>query len=434
MNILTPSFRILNKFFNNRDQNLKLLISRYLNDHPDISRNEVTRIVYGIARKEKLIEFIASGFVKRKLTGTDKNTLILLYIGIFLIHFSGSYPPYAVVNEIVETAPPRSRGFLNAVLRRVGREQNKIENLIDTIKDPLIKYSVSKEIYENLKMITENTDKSLKYLDAEPVFHVRVNQPDPDHNSAESVLKKKNISCRYIRETGSFEINDAGQMVREVIPEYQFYFQNSGSFAVSAVAASFKGEKILDCCSAPGTKSITLSLLRPEADILSLDINPDRLKLITPFLNSAGINNVALAAGNIISWPIKNIFDIILIDAPCTSAGTLRKNPDLKSKITKKTIEKNSLKQKQILTSVLSRAKKGSVIVYAVCSFIYNETEDVLNHSINESGKDGFEIVDVSKILKKYKLKIHNSEFGTYLLPDNKMNNDLFYISAIRKI
>ncbi len=434
MNSLDPSFRILSDFFNNRDQNLKLLISRYIDRHPDINRNEVTRIVYGITRKEKLIKFIAERFIKKKISRTDKKTRIFLYIGIYLIHFSGSYPDYAVVNEIVSASPTRSKGFLNAVLRRVSIENDSIEKLKGTIMDPLVKYSVSEEIYKNLKLISDNVPETLDYLDSEPVFHVRVNQPKPDFKAAESILISKNIQYRYIKETGSFEIEEAGKMVREIIPGHGFYFQNSGSFAVSAVAASFSGKKILDSCAAPGTKSITLSLLRPDAEIISLDINPERIKLIAPFLKYSGMKNVSPVAGDITSFPVKDIFNIILIDAPCTSAGTLRKNPDLKSKITKDNIKKNSEKQKKILRSVLMGSKKGSVIVYAVCSFIYEETEDVLNDSINRSGIDNFEVVGINEILKKYNFTTRKEKFGVYLLPDDKMNNDLFYISAIRKL
>lgn len=433
MNILTPSFRILRKFFDNRELNLKLLISGHLNNHPDINRNEVTRIIYGVTRKEKLIEYIASKFVKRKISGMDKNTLVFLYIGIYLIHFSGSYPDYAVVNEIVGSAPGRSKGFLNAVLRRIGHESEDIDNLIAAIKDPLVKYSVSEEICENLGLITDNISETLDYLDSEPVFHVRVNQTDPDYNAAGSALREKKISCRYIRETGSFEISDAGQMVREIIPGYGFYFQNSGSFAVSAIASSFNGKKLLDGCAAPGTKSITISLLRPETEIISLDINPDRIKLIDPLISNSGIKNISTAAGDIISFPDKDAFDIILIDAPCTSAGTMRKNPDLKAKITKKNIEKNSTKQKQILRSVLSGAKKGAIIIYSVCSFIYDETEKVLEETINGSDRDNFEFIDIDNTLKDHTFTTRKGEFGVYLLPDKKMNNDLFYISAIRK-
>lgn len=409
------------------------MISRHLNGHPGLSRNEITRIVYGITRKEKLIDYIAGKFSNRKLSDTDKKTRILLYIGIYMIHFSRSYPDYAVVNEIVNFAPKRSGGFLNAVLRKISSKNDEIDRIIDGIKNPVIKYSVSEEIFNNLKQVTPDVIKTMKYLDSEPVFHVKVNSENADLNKAKVFLESKNIPCRIVENIGSLEIENTGQMVREILPEYNFYFQNSGSFAVSAIASSFSGAKILDCCSAPGTKSITMSLLRPDISIIASDINPSRLKLIIPFIEKSGRNNVELTAGNINSPPFKNIFDTILIDAPCTSSGTLRKNPDLKNKINNKSIRNNSIRQKEILKSVMTWVKPDTTIVYSVCSFIKDETELVLNDSIRDFEHNEFEIVETDNILNKFGFKFIRGNFGIFLIPDQKLNNDLFYISVIRK-
>ncbi len=408
-------------------------MSRYLNNHPDISRNEVTRVIYGVTRKEKLIEYIVKNFSNRKLSDTDEQTKILLYVGIYLICFSRSYPDYAVVNEIVNFAPKRSRGFLNAVLRKISSDQEGINIIITSIKDPMIKYSVSKEIMTNLKYLTSDLTETLEYLDSEPVFHVRVNKKNPDLKKEREILDKKNIPCKIVKSIGSFEIENAGRMVRDILPGYGFYFQNSGSFAVSAVASSFKGKRILDCCAAPGTKSITLAHLCPNADIIASDINPNRLKLFIPFLKNSEADNIELIAGDINAPPFQNIFDTILIDAPCTSAGTLRKNPDLKNKINRENIKSNSLRQIEILRSVMSWAGRGTTIVYSVCSFIKDETEKVLDDVIHNFGEDEFEIIETDKVLTRYGFKFKKGAFGAFLLPDHTLNNDLFYISAIRK-
>lgn len=433
MNILKPSTYILNQFFKDRDLNLKLIISRYLNNHPELSKNEVTRIVYGVTRKETLIEHIARNFINRKPSNIDKQTRILLYVGIYLIYFSGSYPDYAVVNEIVTFSPKRSRGFLNAVLRKISSESKDIDKFVNNIKDPMIKYSVSKEIIRNLKHLTADVMGTLEYLDSEPVFQVRANNKNNDLAKASEILEKRNIPNKIVEKIGSFEIKNAGQMVREVLQGYDFYFQNSGSFAVSAIVSSFEGRKILDCCAAPGTKSITLTHLCPDAYIIASDINPKRLKLIFPFINNSGTDNIELTAGDINTPPFQNVFDTILIDAPCTSSGTLRKNPDLKNKISSESIKVNSSRQKEILQSVMSWAGKGTTIIYSVCSFIKNETDSVLKDVIHQFKKDEFEIIELENILNRYGFKFKKGEFGTFLLPDHKLNNDLFYISAIRK-
>ena len=410
------------------------MMSDYLNSHPGLNRNEITRIVYGVTRKEKLIEYISSRFINRKFKKIDKDIRILLLIGIFLIQFSDSYPDYAVVNEIVGlTSDKRAGGFLNAVLRKISREHEEINKIINNIEDPMIKYSISEEIYYNLDLITSDIDGTLEYLDSEPVFHVRINKKDIDPEKVKESFTKNNIPYKIINQTGLFEIENAGQVVRTILPEHEIYFQNTGSFAVSAVTSSFAGESILDCCAAPGTKTLTLSQLCPESQIVASDINPNRLKLIIPYINNSGRQNIELVTGDICSPPVKNVFNTVLIDAPCSSSGTLRKNPDLKSKINHENIERNSIRQMEILKSVMSWVNPGTTIIYAVCSFIQNETEIVLKDSIGNFRSDEFEILEAGNILQKFNFRSKKGEFGIFLLPDGELNNDLFYISVIRK-
>jgi len=315
----------------------------------------------------------------------------------------------------------------------VSREQPNMEKIINSIQDQTIRYSISKELFENLKRIATEPTGALEYLDSEPVFHVRMNTIDADMDRGIAILEQNNISSKIIEGTGSIEIGNTGEMVRKILPENNFYFQNTGSFAVCAVAASFKAKKILDCCAAPGTKSLTLSLILPDVDITASDINSKRLRLIIPFLNSSGRSKVSLASGDITSVPFKNIFDTILIDAPCTSSGTLRKNPDLKNKIGQENILNNSNRQKNILQAVMDWTKPGSTIIYAVCSFIEDETEQVLNDSLRNSGENDFKILEIEHILSKYGYNMKKGRYGVFLLPHHKLNNDLFYISAIAK-
>jgi len=434
LNVLKPSVRILGRFFRNRDQNLKLLISRSLNKQDGVRRDEVTRIVYGVLRKEKLIEFIAGAYIKKKLSDSDFPTRLLLVCGIYLLYFSRSYPPHAVVNEIVDTAPARSKGFLNAVLRKVGREQEKIEGRISSLRDPMVRYSVSEEIVHNLRKVTPDVEDALAYLDREPVFHLRVNGLHPDYTEAERRLNRKGISTLFIKETGSFEIKDTGRVVREIIPGHDFYFQNSGSYAVSAVTAAFSGKYVLDGCAAPGTKSLTVSLIGPESEILAMDIHPRRLLMIRPFLNASGAGNINLVAGDMTAPPLQPGFDTILLDAPCTSSGTLRKNPDLKNKIADSGIKRNARLQKNILRSALNLAAGETVVIYAVCSFFEEETEGVTAHLFRQTGAVRLESAVVEKTLREIGYHTRPGEFGTYLLPHPRLNNDLFYISAVRKI
>ena len=111
MKFLKPALDVLERFSANREQNLKRILSKTLEKLPKEIRNEVTRTVYGTTRNEKLIETVSAGHCRKKISSSDRRTRLLLNMGIYLILFSDSYPGYAVVNEIVKTAPAHSRGF-----------------------------------------------------------------------------------------------------------------------------------------------------------------------------------------------------------------------------------------------------------------------------------------------------------------------------------
>ncbi len=432
MNILDPVTKILQLYFDKKDSNLKLLISGYLENYSGNDKNEITRITYGIARKERLLKHIAEKYSKKGLIKTDMRTLILLYIGIYMLVFSDSYPAYAVVNEIANSSSKHSKRFLNAVLRKIGENTATIKLTIEDIKDLRIRYSVSDEIAKEVKTRFFSAEDTLKYLDSEPVFHIKADLNLIEIGEMEKIFSANGVSAKWLKEIDSFEVVNAGKIVQKIIRTHPIYFQNSGSFAISAVTASLAKSGVYDCCAAPGTKSITLSLMRPDITIVSGDVNFRRIRLIQPIIKKFNISNIDVVVNDILSPSFCNTFDTILIDAPCTSAGTLRKNPDLKIKITKQKVKKNSTIQKRILSSVISMAGPDTTIIYSVCSFFRDETESVMKEIFNKMGESKFKIIDIRKILSKYKFGIKQGKFGTYLIPDKNLNNDLFYISAFK--
>ncbi|MEN8152452.1 MAG: transcription antitermination factor NusB [Acidobacteriota bacterium] len=437
MNLLKPVFFILKEYFANRQSNLKIILNKALSGVKGSERNSISRIVYGVVRKELLLSFIIKDHSERNIRQIDKDTLILLETGIFLLLFSSSYPSHAIVNEIINFANKRSKPFLNAILRKISGNSEKIRSSINEIKDRSIKYSISDVLIDNLKKLDNNLDNSLGYLDSEPLFHLRINKNITDLHKAEKILESENIDFRTLTKTETFEVKKAGKIIRKLFSRNYFYFQNTGSQAVSLIAAEFAGNKVLDCCAAPGTKSTTLNMRRPDLQILSSDINPGRIRMFKEFSASFQLSNIFIIASDIFYPPFKNDFDLILLDAPCTSAGTLRKNPDLKLKISKDNILKNRTLQKQMVSSVLKWAKKGTYILYSVCSFIEDETEGVIKDIINENSSEDQEIsvstVKINKVLTELGFRIHKGDYGTYLLPDDNMNNDLFYISMLQK-
>lgn len=430
MDVIKPAFAILKYYYENPEKNLRLILARHL-ERTDRNKNQgVTRTVYGVVRKEQLLLQVIKQSSSREPDTIDPEVLLLLKIGIYLLIFSNSYPDHAVVNEIVNFSQRKAKRFLNGNLRTIIRQKESIEEMIDNLQDLSIRYSISDLIIKNLAQLSDNVEEDLQYLNREPLFHLRVNTKRIGFEQANQKLGKLIVNFRELEAFESFEVRSINREVKGLLNEQLFHVQNTSSQIVSIIASKFCRESILDCCAAPGTKSVTLSLLRPEVKILANDLRISRIKVMQEFIRNFELTNIDLLVSDAGNPGIRQDFDFIIADAPCTSAGTLRKNPDLKLKIDRPLVEKNAGIQAEILRALVPFCKKNGYILYAVCSFLKEETEDVLA-GIEEMGD--FEPVDLSALLSEYGFRYRNGEWGFYLLPNRKLNNDIFYISLLKK-
>lgn len=438
MDFLIPCAAVLKRFYHEPAKNLKLLLSHKL-DHLKSEENlqGVTRTVYGVIRYRRLLDFVIQRFSSRPLNEIQPDVLILLNIGTYLLLFSKSYPDYAVISEIVRVASRQSSGFINAILRNIARNRESLYETIKSIPDPEIAFSVSKVIVENLSLVSSDVEHDLEYLNCEPLFHLRVNTAVTTYNEARALLEKHQIRFKELEPFNSFEIKESGRVIRELMEKRYFYFQNTGSQVVSILAAQYAEKRVLDCCAAPGTKSVTTSLLKPSLMVFASDINPGRTRLIRDFVSQYQVGAiyplVSDAANIAIKTGPKPAVDFVIVDAPCTSSGTLRKNPDLKLKIDQSLIDSNAENQYNILCSVLRLAPR--YILYSVCSFTKNETEDVLekfDRSYRDTKNTGLNTLDLSQELDLLGFRYKKGRYGFYLLPDERLNNDIFYISLLQ--
>ena len=443
MDIIGLSFTVLKRFYKTPEKNLKLILSDFLDREAGEAHPGITRTVYGVIRQERNLDYIIEQFAGRKPDKIETDVLILLRIGVYLLIFSDSYRDYAVVNEAVHLTKKKAKGFVNAILRRCGREKDNIHTMLDTIKDPHIRYSISPLLIDNLKSISADLTADLDYLNQVPLFHVRVNTntntKDFGYNEIKEVLTHEGVNVRELKSFSSFEVKGAGgsgtKLINLLKKKKHFYFQNTGSQLISIIASEFSKEAVLDCCAAPGTKSVTLSLLRPELKIYANDINAKRIMLLKDFCDAYGLKNIKPIVSDVKRLGLKNKFDFVILDAPCTSAGTLRKNPDLKLKINLSLVKKNAENQLDILRSIINNYS-NIYVLYSVCSFIADETEDILDRVISQREQacqfPPIEIVDLSAILDDTCFKYKKGTYGFYLLPDDVLNNDLFYISLLK--
>ena len=174
---------------------------------------------------------------------------------------------------------------------------------------------------------------------------------------------------------------------------------------------------------------MTLACLRPDVQVWASDVSPQRLRLLEQNIRRLRLDTISPFVADIFRYPEgREGADLIILDAPCTSSGTLRKNPDLKSKINKEMIDKNARQQRLMLASLVERFPQARWL-YAVCSFIHEESEGVVEKI---AAARGLVAVDIQPLLEKYGYRVKPTKYGCYLLPSD-LNNDLFYISLLEK-
>jgi 16S rRNA (cytosine967-C5)-methyltransferase len=304
-------------------------------------------------------------------------------------------------------------------------------NHLENIRELDITYSIPDVLIDNLKLISNQLEENLEYLNREPRFHIRVNQQNSSYIEAKQLLVDNKIDFKELEKFHSFEIKQGSQVINRLLS--QFYFQDTRSQMISIIASKFARKKVLDCCAAPGTKSVTLSLLNPQLTIYANDINPKRVKLLKNFRNQYDLTRINPVVSDIKRISFKKDIDFIIVDAPCTSSGTLRKNPDLKIKINSDLVNKNAKNQYEIMESITSYFPGPVYILYSVCSFIKEETEGVMERLFDKlSLADRFEIIDLTLLLEEYGFLFKRESYGYYLLPSGTLNNDLFYISLLK--
>lgn len=437
MDIIKYSFRFLIQFSISPGKNLKLLLSDFLDKSTGQSHQGITRAVYGVIRRESALDYVIHRLSRRTSGKIDADVLILLRIGIYLLVYSQSYPDYAVVNEAVRMTRRRSKGFVNAVLRRCAGEKEIITAMLEQIREPHIKYSTAPLLIDYLKRIAPDLKAALEYLDREPVFHIRIDGNNYAYDEVKEVLSQAGLGFKELKPFETFEVEGAGGSgvrLKNLLKEAgYFYFQNTASQLVSIIASKYAAGAVLDCCTAPGAKSVTLSLLNPGLKIVANDIDEQRLLMVKEFCASYGIASIKPIVSDIRAVCFKGHFDLVILDAPCTSSGTLRKNPDLKLKITRELVDKNAENQYRLLQSVLKNLSTG-YILYSVCSFITDETEGVLGRTVQDiqAAENKIVIIDLSSILEEYGFAYKKGEYGFYLLPNEGLNNDLFYLSLLK--
>ena len=390
----------------------------------------VTEIVYGTVARKLTLEWYLSHFIEDR-DKLDNWLYILLLMSAYQLCYLDKVPDHAVVNEAVKLAKARKKGsekLVNAVLRRILREgwpdidTIKRKNKRDSIAYSLPVWLVSKlkEEYgeERAQAIFESllvrNKASIRVTDLSRKEEIKTVLEASDSPLAASGL---------VKEQGHFAGHD-------LFLEGAITIQDESSQLVAPTLDLQGDEEVLDACAAPGGKTAHMASYLTSGRVTALDLYDHKLDLIQENAQRLGVadrvQTQKLDARKVHEFFGRDSFDKILVDAPCSGIGLLRRKPDIK--YNKETANFASLQQIQleILGNVCQTLRKGGIITYSTCTIVSEENFQVVeafleSHPEFEQVKLEHECKDILKD-------------GCILITPELYGSDGFFISQFRKI
>jgi 16S rRNA (cytosine967-C5)-methyltransferase len=294
-------------------------------------------------------------------------------------------PEYAVVDAAVETARAakagRASGLINAVLRGYLRERPRID--AEVAKDPAARHAAPKWLADRLKADwPEHAASMLAALDGQAPLWLRVDSRRSTAADYVQLLAGQGIAARSDARVPFAVVLDTPCDVR-ALPGFEqglVSVQDLGAQCVAPPLALAPGQRILDACAAPGGKTGLIAEREPAAKLVALDIDAQRLVRVRENLERGAFSAELIRgdAGTPGDWWDGMPFDRILLDAPCTGLGVIRRHPDIRLRKSSSDLDKLAAQQSRLLSSLWPLLESRGRLVYVTCTLTRAENHDVI--------------------------------------------------------
>jgi len=400
-------------------------------------RRFLTQLVYGTVRHKTLCDHVLAGRLHQPLDQLPRPVLAVLRMGVFQALFLDGVTFPAMVHTSVELARYRGHAGMarvaNAVLRRVPKTLGEVSlppRDEDFAGHLAVRYSIPEWLVR--RWIEEFGEAGAETVCAasntEGPVTIRVNTMRTSVEAMLGVFNEK--EPRAVKRTPVPEeltlLGGLPPARSKRFAEGDFFVQDAASMLPPHLLQPHSGERVLDLSAAPGGKSTHIAQLTGDAaHVFAADIHPRKLGLVCKNAARLGLEHVYPVCGDGRLAPFRGGFDRVLVDAPCSGLGTLRRHPDLKWRIEPGDIERLAALQVELLRSAVDLCKNDGLVVYSVCTFTPAETTgvaDAVIQSGNVSPEEGPEWLSQWQISP-----------GQYrILPENE-GLDGFYLIRLRK-
>lgn len=413
-----------------------LTLKKIFNENKEINSQDrafITELVNGTLRNIIFIDYIINSFSNTKTKKMKPLILNILRISVYQIKFMDKIPVSAVCNEAVNFTKKKKfnglSGFVNGVLRNIARNIDNIA-LPDEEKEP-IKFLATKYSYEQWvieKWIKQfGYEKTKQICEANmlsPKVSICINTNKTTKQQLKDILTKEgmNVEDGKISKNSLYITKTKNIAESKAFKDGLFHIMDESSMLAIEILDPKENETIIDVCSAPGGKSFYCSyLMKNTGKIFSRDIHSHKIELMQDTIKRLNIENIKPELKDATKFyeQDEEIADKIIIDAPCSGFGIVRKKPDIKYTKTKDHIKQLVSIQRQILEASYKYVKKGGILLYSTCTLF--EEENVENVKWFCENYD-FELC-----------KTENMENGYITILPSMFNTDGFFIAKLKR-
>ncbi len=392
------------------------------------------RLCYGVIQNRNCLDFYLQQLLKGRLKDLHPALRDILHLGLYQLYFMDKIPESAAVNEAVELAKKYCRkqqnaaGLVNGVLRNAVRNAG-------TLKEPVSwedKYSHPGDLINLLKSYVgkERIEPMLRANNSVAPMTVQTNTMKLTTEQLQETLQQEGVTaemhpwladCLILSGTGNLE-----QLTS--FREGLFYVQDAAARLSVLCAQLTPGQRVLDCCAAPGGKSFAAMIaMQGQGSVISCDIHPHKIELLQKGAARLGFENITAteqdATAFVPQW--EQAFDTVIADVPCSGLGIIRKKPDIRYKDLSVVTELPPL-QKEIIHNAARYVKPGGLLLYSTCTLVQAENEDVVAEFLHTHPDFTTEPLPLPAAFPK-------NESGMLALVPGEYDTDGFFICRLRR-
>jgi 16S rRNA (cytosine967-C5)-methyltransferase len=337
-----------------------------------------SEIATGTLRWQGALDHVIETFAGRRIDRLDREIVAILRIGAFQLLHLDRVPASAVVDDAVQMAKRAGKrsasGLVNAVLRRISRERDHlplpieppIERLTTTLSHPrwlaarwLDRYGV------------DQATAWAKFDNGPAPLTLRANTLKASRDDLASMLRDAGVESEPARfAPDALVVTGGNPLLTPLAHTGVFVVQDEASQLVGLYAAAAAGERVLDACASPGGKTTQMAAaMRDGGVIVAADVRARRIELLTRTVAASGARSIRIVQADARQpAPFGQIFDLVLVDAPCSGLGTIRRDPDVRWRRTEADLVPLAAAQREMLEHLATAVRPGGRLVYSTCS------------------------------------------------------------------